>query len=364
MNSWLKPVRNSIALNNPFVLLSVIETKGSTPCSRGDKIVFAGGKSIFGSIGGGNLEFKALDFAENLLSDNINTIHLEKYPLGATLGQCCGGYVKVMFESFIETDPGSKKNSSWIDTAASLIEKNQDFVIATLINKHSEKEQSYQKFVYSSDNNVAFSGESKLSKEILNSVTSLLSSSQSPTVIEFNDESGLLTEVCLEKVVCSEIQTVAVFGAGHISRALMPIITKLPINIYWIDDRPLQFEQYQGDTSQINIICDDFSLGLIDLPDDAYCLVITYSHQIDFDICEKIISKNKFSYLGMIGSAIKGKKFRDRFLQKGYPEKTVDKFICPIGEKQKFLKSPTAIAVTIAMDLINFLEQKKQTATL
>jgi len=36
----------------------------------------------------------------------------------------------------------------------------------------------------------------------------------------------------------------------------------------------------------------------------------------------------------------------------------------PIGEKQKFLKSPTAIAVTIAMDLINFLEQKKQTATL
>ena len=191
-----------------------------------------------------------------------------------------------------------------------------------------------------------------------------MSSSESPSVIEFKDESGLLTEVCLEKVVCSEIQTVAVFGAGHISRALMSIITKLPVNIYWIDDRPLQFEQYQGDTSQINVICDDFSSGLIDLPDDAYCLVITYSHQIDFDICEKIISKNKFSYLGMIGSAIKGKKFRDRFLQKGYPEKTVDKFTCPIGEKQKFLKSPTAIAVTIAMDLINFLEHKRQIATL
>jgi len=33
----------------------------------------------------------------------------------------------------------------------------------------------------------------------------------------------------------------------------------------------------------------------------------------------------------------------------------------PIGAKQKFLKSPTAIAVTIAMDLLNFLENKKQT---
>jgi xanthine dehydrogenase accessory factor len=38
----------------------------------------------------------------------------------------------------------------------------------------------------------------------------------------------------------------------------------------------------------------------------------------------------------------------------------VDKFTCPIGEKQKFLKSPTAIAVAIAMDLINFIENKKQ----
>ena len=364
MNSWLKPVSNAISLNNAFVLLTVIETKGSTPCSRGDKIVFAGGRSIFGSIGGGNLEFKALGFAKNLLSVKINTIHLEKYPLGATLGQCCGGYVKVMFESFVETDSSPKNFFSWVDTAVSLIEKNQDFVITTLINKHSEKEHSYQKFIYSSDNNVVFSSESELSKEIHDSVSDLMSASEGPSVIEFKDESGLLTEVCLEKVVCSEIQAVAVFGAGHISRALMSIITKLPINIYWIDDRPLQFEQYKDDTSQINIICDDFSAGLIDLPDNAYCLVITYSHQIDFDICEQIISKNKFSYLGMIGSAIKGKKFRDRFLQKGYPEKTVDKFTCPIGEKQKFLKSPTAIAVTIAMDLINFLEHKRQIATL
>jgi len=364
MNSWLKPVSNAISLNNAFVLLTVIETKGSTPCSRGDKIVFAGGRSIFGSIGGGNLEFKALGFAKNLLSIKINTIHLEKYPLGATLGQCCGGYVKVMFESFVETDSSSKKFFSWVDTAASLIEKNQDFVITTLINNHSENKHSYQKFVYSNDNNVVFPSESELSKEIHDCVYDFMSSSESPSVIEFKDESGILTEVCLEKVECSEIQAVAVFGAGHISRALMSILTKLPVNIYWIDDRPLQFEQYQGDTSQINIICDDFSSGLIDLPVDSYCLVITYSHQIDFEICEKIISKNKFSYLGMIGSAIKGKKFRDRFLQKGYPEKTVDKFTCPIGEKQKFLKSPTAIAVTIAMDLINFLEQKKQTATL
>ncbi len=71
---------------------------------------------------------------------------------------------------------------------------------------------------------------------------------------------------------------------------------------------------------------------------------------------EELISKNKFSYLGMIGSAIKGKKFRDRFINKGYQQEVVDKFTCPIGEKQKFLKSPTSIAVTIEHDFNKFFE--------
>jgi xanthine dehydrogenase accessory factor len=99
---------------------------------------------------------------------------------------------------------------------------------------------------------------------------------------------------------------------------------------------------------------------MADLPNEIYSLVITYSHKIDFEICEKMIIQNNFSYLGMIGSSIKGRKFRDRFAQKNYPKDVVDKFTCPIGEKQKFLKSPTSIAVTIAMDLINFIEDKQQ----
>jgi len=203
-----------------------------------------------------------------------------------------------------------------------------------------------------------------LTSKISAGANNLLSKNDSPTIAQYQNNSESLIEVCYEKVNNTELQSVAIFGAGHISRALMPILTKLPIRIYWIDDRAEQFEQYQGDTSQINIICDDFISGLADLPDETFCLVITYSHIMDFDICEKIISRNSFTYLGMIGSRIKGNKFRDRLLQKGYPKETVDKFICPIGAKQKFLKSPTAIAVTIAMDLLNFLENKKQSKAL
>ena len=356
MNSWLKPVKTAIALNNSFVLLTIISTKGSTPCSKGDKIVFSGAESVFGSIGGGNLEFKALSFAEELLSLNSNGTYLKKYPLGATLGQCCGGYVNVMFESFIQSDA----TNLWIETVSNLLQDNADFIVATIVDSNSEIEFSSKKFVYLDGNLSPNIDDKKISSLIIKSAKDLLLLSDSPTIVQFENQSGALTEVCFEKVLTSEVQPVVVFGAGHISRALMPILINLPIKIYWVDDRAEQFDKYQGDTSQIDIICDDFVQIIPDLPDSSYCLVITYSHQIDFEICEKMITQNNFSYLGMIGSEIKGKKFRDRFHQKNFSEEVINKFICPIGDKQKFLKSPAAIAVTIAMDLINFIEHKRQ----
>jgi len=361
--TWLSSFKKAIALNNGCVLLTVIETKGSTPCSVGDKIIFSNKQLTFGSIGGGNLEFQALTLAKDLLNKDTNATHLEKYPLGATLGQCCGGYVKVMFESFVNSSTQLKKKNSWLETVSDLIEKQQDFVVATIIDNQTDKRNSGKKFVYTANSDKSPSN-NDLNSKISAGAYNLLSTNNSPTIAQYQNSSESLIEVCYEKVNNTELQSVAIFGAGHISRALMPILTKLPIRIYWIDDRAEQFEQYQGDTSQINIICDDFISGLADLPEETYCLVITYSHKMDFDICEKIISRNSFTYLGMIGSRIKGNKFRDRLLKKGYPKETVDKFICPIGAKQKFLKSPTAIAVTIAMDLLNFLEDKKQSIAL
>jgi xanthine dehydrogenase accessory factor len=285
MNSWLKPVKTASALNNGFVLLTIISTKGSTPCSNGDKIVFSGAESVFGSIGGGNLEFKALSFAEELLSLNSNGTYLKKYPLGASLGQCCGGYVNVMFESFIQSDA----TNSWIETVSNLLQDNEDFIVATIVDSNSEIEFSSKKFVYLDGNLSPNIDDKKISSLITKSAKDLLLLSDSPTIVQFENQSGALTEVCFEKVLTSEVQPVVVFGAGHISRALMPILINLPIKIYWVDDRAEQFDKYQGDTSQIDIICDDFVQSIPDLPDSSYCLVITYSHQIDFEICEKIL---------------------------------------------------------------------------
>ena len=360
MNSWLKHLRAAIALNNGFVLITIIATKGSTPCSNGDKIVCTASEVIFGSIGGGNLEFKALSLAKDMLSNKDNSNQLIKYPLGATLGQCCGGYVKVLFESFVRSNSSLKDKDSWVEKISKHFIDSEDFILATSVDNDRNSQLDKQKFLLTQNQFYSSSNNKKFSKFVEDHSNKLLQNSQTSTLVEFEDETGLKSDVCLEKIASSELLPVAIFGAGHISRALMPILINLPIKLFWIDDRQDQFDKYQGDTSQLKIICDDIVESVSDLPDNVYCLVITYSHKIDFEVCEKMIIQNNFSYLGMIGSSIKGKKFRDRFIQKNYPEEVIKKFTCPIGAKQKFLKSPTAIAVTIAMDLINFIEDQKQ----
>jgi xanthine dehydrogenase accessory factor len=360
MNSWLKHLRTAIALNNGFVLITIIATKGSTPCSHGDKIVYTDNEVIFGSIGGGNLEYKALSTAKEMLNLNDNSNQLIKYPLGATLGQCCGGYVKVLFESFVGNYSSLKGEDSWVEKVSRYYIESEDFILATSIDNDKDSKLDKQKFLLKQNDFYSSSEDKQLSNFVKDHSLKLLQNSQCSTLIEFENESGSGSTICLEKVVFSELLPVAIFGAGHISRALMPILINLPIKLFWIDDRQEQFDKFQGDTSQIKIICDDMVEITSDLPDNVYCLVITYSHQIDFEVCEKMIIQNNFSYLGMIGSSIKGNKFRDRFKQKNYSEEVINKFTCPIGEKHKFLKSPTAIAVTIAMDLMNFIEHKKQ----
>lgn len=113
MNNWLQPLKKVLKLKTHFVMLTVVETKGSTPCSAGDKVIYAGKQSTYGSIGGGNLEYQALGHAQDLLSQTEVNTHLQKYPLGATLGQCCGGYVRVMFESFTNQNSKPKKMQTY-----------------------------------------------------------------------------------------------------------------------------------------------------------------------------------------------------------------------------------------------------------
>ena len=78
------------------IVLEVVATRGSVPREAGTRmLVWADGQA--GTIGGGNLEWRAVAKARAMLADATLRPDDEAFPLGASLGQCCGGAVTLRY---------------------------------------------------------------------------------------------------------------------------------------------------------------------------------------------------------------------------------------------------------------------------
>ena len=90
----LNKLNKEINYNKEIVKVKIINIKGSAP-NKIDDIMLVSLDNIYGTIGGGNLEFLVINEAKNLLNKNINKKKLN-VPLGPGIGQCCGGYVELI----------------------------------------------------------------------------------------------------------------------------------------------------------------------------------------------------------------------------------------------------------------------------
>lgn len=73
-------------------VVSVDEIKGSTPRDVGTRMLVSADE-VLGTIGGGHLEWQAIEMARAPRSEAWQ----HTFPLGPTLGQCCGGVVTLGF---------------------------------------------------------------------------------------------------------------------------------------------------------------------------------------------------------------------------------------------------------------------------
>ncbi len=101
MSDWNRMLEELRREREPVMLVSVDSIVGSTPREPGAKMLVTAGQQ-YGTIGGGNLEYQACRIARDQLSLGERG-GLRRFPLGAGLGQCCGGLVNLMFERLDET---------------------------------------------------------------------------------------------------------------------------------------------------------------------------------------------------------------------------------------------------------------------
>ena len=89
----LKKLNNEINYKDLIVKAKIFNIKGSSP-NNIDDLILISNDTIFGTIGGGNLEYLIVKEAKKII-DNKNNKKSPNIALGPNIGQCCGGYVQI-----------------------------------------------------------------------------------------------------------------------------------------------------------------------------------------------------------------------------------------------------------------------------
>jgi len=96
MQNWISKLQAFEAANIPIALITVTKCLGSTPCTIGARMIVTFDKKVYGTIGGGKLEFTAIDTA--IIAIKNNKISELAFTLGPETEQCCGGKVELIIE--------------------------------------------------------------------------------------------------------------------------------------------------------------------------------------------------------------------------------------------------------------------------
>ncbi len=298
------------------VLATVIAVNGSAPRELQSKMIVTL-DACCDTLGGGSLEHDVTITARQLLNGEINAtdarntqplkegksekahavrrdaVYTKHYPLGATLAQCCGGSVTVMFECFNVTPP------------MSLLVFGAGHVAAALMTILAEL----------------------------------------PCQVDWIDSRSEM----FERYLTHNVDTVDEQITYQLPTHIRPHIDEDPVDFVQpfvansMRGASVNASMKKGTQYFILVMTHDHSLDfdLVRATLDAYV-------KIGFDNSSTLAS---LPYLGCISSATKAKRFRDRLLQRDYSEQIVDKLTMPIGLNTGG-KEPMAVAISIAAQVM------------
>ena len=250
---WFDAVQQCQQSGEAYALVTVLGCTGSTPRDQGSKMVITG-ESTFDTIGGGHLEFVVTNKAREILSEGRVAQEIQHFPLGASLGQCCGGSATVLLETF--------------------------------------------------------------------------------EACQFN---------------------IGLFGAGHVAKSLVSILSGLPCKVTWVDSRE---EEFPADipSNVRKVVTDDPCAEVASLPQGSDVLILTHNHQLDYELCVAAIKRvqtgKTLRHVGLIGSDTKAERFVKRLEHRGFSTEEIDQIQCPVGLSEVPGKLPMEVAVSIAGELI------------
>lgn len=150
-------------------------------------------------------------------------------------------------------------------------------------------------------------------------------------------------------------QPVALFGGGHVGRALVRALAPLPFAITWIDSRDEAFPDPlpEGVAAEHS---DPVQAAVPTLASASLVLIMSFSHAEDLDIVaaclRRLRERGDLGFIGLIGSRTKWATFRHRLLERGFNEEELARVTCPIGLPGISGKAPAVIAAAVVAQLL------------
>ena len=156
-------------------------------------------------------------------------------------------------------------------------------------------------------------------------------------------------------LLTSPRQPLALFGGGHVGRAIVHTLAPLPFAVRWIDSRD---EIFPDDVPE-GVECEHSNpvqAAVADLAPGSRVLIMSFSHAEDLDIVvaclRRLRERDDLPFVGLIGSQTKWATFRHRLEERGFSATEIERITCPIGVPGIAGKEPEVIAVAVAAQLL------------
>ena len=292
---FYKKVQQILQEEKRLILMVVIANEGSSPGRKGFKMLVSK-QQMFGTIGGGIMEHKLVEYAETLLDNPTfkpfikHQIH-DKSATKDQSGMICSGQQTI---AFYDVD------SNYFSLMSAIL---SDEIITIHYSNQGIKTENYENYEWL-----------------------------------YTETNGL-------------IQKAYIIGGGHVGLALSEVLSKLDFEIHLLDHREnLNTMTTNHFVHSKEVVEFETIENQIPEGDNIYVIIMSFGYRTDDVIIRRLIDKN-FKFIGMLGSKTKINTLFKNLEEDGFDKTQIAKVHAPIGID---IKSETTyeIAISVAAQLI------------
>lgn len=339
MREILKEAIGLLEKGQGFALATIVEQARSAPRSAGARMVIRKDGAVIGTVGGGALEARVQKIAAEVMTDRKAALVSFDLTAGDSsgMGMICGGEVSVLIDY---VDAGDPACLILYRKLAAVLERSERAWLVTLL--PSEKDgRSGRTFLMRADGEVA-----GISGDVAEGLHDLLDEVRDCRAFTFLKERRVVIDSLGNR------GTALIFGAGHVGRSLVPVLSSVEFRTVILDDRREFANRERFDCADQIVHLDSFEDAFkeVTVDEQSYVVIITRGHLHDRTVLGQAL-RTKAAYIGLIGSRTKRDVTFRALLDEGFAEVDLERVHSPIGLSIK-AETPAEIAVSIAAELI------------